>query len=129
MRSGCGFDGTRSGIADARAPRSSRSHRSLRIGAEHLTGNLIARLDAKLKSRNPNNEVTRAWRCYQRVLAVYYAAPERGPELVTTALESFPKCPIPKISRHGRTLKSSWQEILNYFKTKGGSIGPTESVN
>ena len=103
--------------------------RSLQIGVEHLTDKQITRLNAKLEAGDPNHEVTLAWKCYQQIRSVYHAPPERGRELVAKALAAFPSCPIPEITRLGRTLKSWRQEILAYFQTQGASNGPTEAIN
>lgn len=43
-------------------------------------------------------------------------------------LGAFPSCPIPKITRLGRTLRRWRSAILAYFDTAGASNGPTEAV-
>lgn len=44
-------------------------------------------------------------------------------------ISSFPSCPIPEVSRLGRTLKQWKAAILAYFDTHGASKGPTEAIN
>jgi hypothetical protein len=75
--------------------------RTQQIGAEHLTDRQAARLDAKLTPRGPGHEVTLAWQCHQKLQAIYHARPERGRELVTEVIASFPSCPIPEVARLG----------------------------
>ncbi|GAA4026935.1 hypothetical protein GCM10023063_04900 [Arthrobacter methylotrophus] len=102
--------------------------RTLQIGAEHLTDKQSARLDAKLAAGDPDHEVTLAWQCYQKLRNIYHARPERGRELVNEVISSFPSCPIPEVSRLGRTLKQWKAAILAYFDTHGASDGPTEAI-
>jgi hypothetical protein len=47
---------------------------------------------------------------------------------VTEVIFSFPTCPIPEVSRLGRTLKQWKTAILAYFDTFGASNGPTEAI-
>ncbi|WP_444964457.1 ISL3 family transposase [Pseudarthrobacter sulfonivorans] len=103
--------------------------RTLQIGAEHLTDKQSARLDAKLNAGDPDDEVTLAWQCYQKLRNIYHARPERGRELVNEVIGSFPSCPIPEVVRLGRTLKQWKTAILAYFETNGASNGPTEAIN
>jgi transposase len=103
--------------------------RTLQVGAEHLTDKQSARLDAKLTLGDPDHEVTLAWQCYQKLRHIYHASPARGRELVNEVIGSFPACPIPEVSRLGRTLKQWKAAILAYFDTFGASNGPTEAVN
>jgi transposase len=103
--------------------------RTLQIGAEHLTDKQSARLDVKLALGDPNHEVTLAWQCYQKLRHIYHASSARGRELVNEVIGSFPACPIPEISRLGRTLKQWKAAILAYFDTFGASNGPTEAIN
>ena len=103
--------------------------RTLQIGAEHLTDKQAARLDAKLTLGDPDQEVTLAWQCYQKLRNIYHSKPERGRELVAAVIASFPTCPIPEVARLGRTLKQWKTAILAYFDTNGASNGPTEAIN
>jgi transposase len=70
-----------------------------------------------------------AWQCYQKLRHIYHANPARGRELVNEVIASFPSCPIPEVSRLGRTLKQWKTAILAYFDTFGASNGPTEAIN
>jgi transposase len=103
--------------------------RTLQIGAEYLTEKQAARLDAKLTAGGPGHEVTLAWQCYQKLRSIYPARPEKGRELVTAVISSFPSCPIPEVARLGRTLKQWKTATLAYFDTNGASNGPTEAIN
>ncbi|MET4096679.1 transposase [Arthrobacter sp. UYCu712] len=102
--------------------------RTLQIGAEHLTDKQAGRLDAKLTAGDPGHEVTIAWQCYQRLRNIYHARPDRGRELVTEVIASFPTCPIPEVARPGRSLRAWKTAILAYFDTNGASNGPTEAM-
>lgn len=106
-----------------------RVRRTLQIGAEHLTDKQSSRLDAQLTLGDPDHEVTLAWQCYQRLRNINHARPERGRELVTEVISSFPTCPIPEVARLGRTLKQWKAAILAYSDTQGASHGPTEAIN
>ncbi|MFJ5975634.1 ISL3 family transposase [Pseudarthrobacter oxydans] len=101
--------------------------RTLQIGAEHLSDEQTARLDAKLTLGDPDHEVSLAWQCYQKLRNIYHARPEKGRQLVNEVLASFPTCPIPEVARLGRTLEQWKAAILAYFDTFGASNGPTES--
>ncbi|MCB5272580.1 hypothetical protein BJG92_00082 [Arthrobacter sp. SO5] len=60
---------------------------------------------------------------------MYHARPERGRELLTEILASFPSCPIPEVAKLGRSLRAWKQAILAYFDTGGASNSPTEAIN
>ncbi len=103
--------------------------RTLQQGLESLTEKQVARLEKKLEDGDPTHEVAIAWQCYQKLRSVYHARPEKGRELVTEILASFPSCPIPEVARLGRSLRAWKQAILAYFDTGGASNGPTEAIN
>lgn len=103
--------------------------RTLQQGIESLTEKQVARLEKKLEAGDPNSEVTIAWHSYQKLRAVYHARPEKGRELITEILASFPNCPIPEIAKLGRSLRAWKTAILAYFDTGGASNGPTEAIN
>ena len=44
-------------------------------------------------------------------------------------IESLPTCPIPEITRMGRTPRNWKDAFLAYFDTGGASNGPTEAIN
>ena len=129
MKSVAGSSKTRSDTGAARGDPLYGIRRTLQIGAEHLTDKKAARLDAKLALGDPDDEVTLAWQCYQKLRNIYHARPERGRELVKEIIASFPSCPIPEVSRLGRTLKQWKAAITAYFDTVGASNGPTEAIN
>ncbi len=103
--------------------------RTLAQGLESLSEKQVARLEKKLEEGDPTHEVAIAWQCYQKLRSVYHARPEKGRELVTEILASFPSCPIPEVARLGRSLRAWKQAILAYFDTGGASNGPTEAIN
>ncbi|PYI38882.1 hypothetical protein CVS30_07870 [Arthrobacter psychrolactophilus] len=80
--------------------------RSLQIGAEHMSGKQVARLNARLGTRimrSPSlgSAINKSGPSITR--------PRREWEFVGKILASFPSCPIPEIARLGRTLKSRRQ--------------------
>jgi transposase len=104
--------------------------RLLRSGAEHLTDDTRAKLDAALQAGDPNLEVTIAWHCYQRLRGTYHhPEPREGRRQAEKLLDRLPTCPIPEIARLGRTLRSRRAEFLAYFDTDGANNGPTEAIN
>jgi len=107
-----------------------RVRRLLRAGAEQLTDDTRARLDAALQAGDPDLEVTIAWHCYQRLRATYHHPdPEAGRGQAEKLLDQLHTCPIPEIARLGRTLRSWRAEFLAYFDTDGANNGPTEAIN
>ena len=68
--------------------------RTLQQGVESLTEKQVARLERKLESGDPNHEVSIAWQCYQKPRSIYHARPEKGREIATEIIASFPSCPI-----------------------------------
>ena len=107
-----------------------RVRRLLRLGAERLTEDARAKLEAALRAGDPNLEVTIAWHCYQKLRATYHHKdPQEGRRQAEALLEQLPTCPIPEIARLGRTLRSWRVEFLAYFDTGGMSNGPTEAIN
>lgn len=103
--------------------------RTLQQGIESLTEKQVARLEKKLAAGDPNQEVTIAWQCYQRLRTVYHCTPEKGREIIQSILASFPSCPIPEVAKLGRSLRAWKAAILAYFDTNGASNGPTEAIN
>jgi transposase len=104
--------------------------RLLRRGADTLTDEQRARIEAALQAGDPDWEVTIAWHSAQRLRAVYHApTPAEGRALAEQLLESLPTCPIGEVARLGRTLRSWRSELLAYFDTDGASNGPTEAMN
>ena len=59
----------------------------------------------------------------------HQATPVQGQRLATHLIESLPTCPIPEITRLGRTLRK-WKDALDAnFDTGGASNGPTKAIN
>ena len=55
--------------------------------------------------------------------------PAQGRHLAARLIKQVPTCPIPEITRLGRTLRK-WKDALDaYFDTDGTSNGPTEAIN
>ncbi|WP_343320441.1 transposase [Arthrobacter sp. TMP15] len=68
--------------------------RTLQQGIESLSEKQVARLEIKLKAGDPNHEVSIAWQCYQKLRSIYHARLEKGREIATEIIASFPSCPI-----------------------------------
>jgi transposase len=95
-----------------------------------LTDRQQARLAAAIEADDRHVEVFVAWQCAQQLRQVYHAAnPAQGRRLATKIIDSFPSCPIPEISRLGRTLKRWRAAFLAYFDTAGANNGGTEAIN
>ena len=102
----------------------------LRCGQERLTDRQQARLAAAIEADDRHVEVFVAWQCAQQLRQVYHAAnPAQGRRLATKIIDSFPSCPIPEISRLGRTLKRWRAAFLAYFDTAGANNGGAEAIN
>ena len=52
-----------------------------------------------------------------------------GQRLAARLIERLPRCPIPEITRLGRTPRKWKDAFLAYFDTGGASNGPTEAIN
>jgi len=104
--------------------------RLLRRRADRLSPTAIARLNAALSAGDPDYEVTVAWWCAQQV-ALAYATKDlaAGRRQAEQTIDTLLDCPVPEISRLGRTLALWRKEYLAYFDTNRASNGPTEAVN
>jgi hypothetical protein len=92
--------------------------RLLRHGVEHLTPRQVARLDASLVAGDPTWEVTVTWQAYQQLRAIYHAAhPGEGRRRAERVIEPLHSCPIPEVSRLGRTLRAWRTQALAYFQS------------
>ena len=70
------------------------------------------------------------YHCAQKVRDVFHqATPTQGRRLAASLFESLPTCPIPEITRLGRTLHKPKDTFLAYFDTGGTSNRPTEAIN
>ena len=107
-----------------------RIRNALRAGAEKLTERQIDRIDAGLQAGDPTWEVTIAWQAYQRLRSAFASKDLRaGHKIAAQVLESFHTCPVPEITRLGRTLRSWSAQFLAYFTTGRANNGGTEAVN
>jgi transposase len=98
-----------------------RIRNALRAGADKLTHRQVERIEAGLQAGDPHYEVTIAWRCYQRLRSAFTAdSLAEGNKIALAVVESFPSCPIPEISRLGRTLRAWKEQFLAYFTTGRG---------
>ena len=59
----------------------------------------------------------------------HQATPVQGQRLATHLIEHLPTCPIPEITRLGRTPRKWKDAFLAYLDTGGASNGPTEAIN
>jgi len=74
-----------------------RVRRLLRLGAERLTEDTRAKLDAALRAGDPNLEVTIAWHCYQQLRATYHHKdPQEGRRQAQALLEQLPTARSPR---------------------------------
>jgi len=102
----------------------------LRAGAERLTSRQWDRIETYLSAGDPDDEVTIAWQCYQRLRSVYHLPNlAEAKALAENLLASLPSCPIPEIARLGRTLRRWKDQFLAYFTTDRANNGGTEAIN
>jgi transposase len=72
--------------------------------------------------------VIATWRCFQRLRSAFTAESlAENKKIALAAVESFSSCPIPEISRLGRTLRVWKEPFLAYFTTGRASNGGTEA--
>ena len=107
-----------------------RSRRLLRRRADRLTTRQRVRLDAALDAGDPHGQVTAAWLVAQHLMAAY-AAPDRtaGRAAAEHAITLALSCPVPEVTRLGRTLRTWRGEYLARFDQPEVSNGPTECLN
>ena len=88
------------------------------------------RLDAALDAGDPTGQVTAAWLVAQHLMAAY-ATPDRtaGRAAAEHAITLALTCPVPEITRLGRTLRGWRTEYLARFDQPDVSNGPTECLN
>ena len=102
----------------------------LRAGQENLTDRQRARFVAAFTSDERHVEVEVAWSCAQQVRAAYHQdSHAAGRTIAEKILNTFASCPIPEVTRLGRTLRQWRSEFLGYFDTDGASNGGTEAIN
>ena len=107
-----------------------RTRRLLRRRADRLTHRQRHRLDAALDAGDPHGQVTAAWLVAQHLMAAY-AAPDRtaGRDAAEHAITLALTCPVPEVTRLGRTLRTWRGEYLARFDQPDVSNGPTECLN
>jgi transposase len=107
-----------------------RTRRLLRRRADRLTSRQRQRLDAALNAGDPTGQVIAAWLVAQQLMAAY-AAPDRvaGRAAADAAITLALTCPVPEITRLGRTLRGWRTEFLARFDQPQVSNGPTECLN
>lgn len=78
----------------------------LRAGQENLTDRQRARLVTAFTSDQRHVEVEVAWSCAQQVRAAYHQdSHAAGRTIAEKILDTFASCPIPEVTRLGRTLR------------------------
>ena len=100
----------------------------LRASRDRLTKRQQDRLHAAFTVDEAHISVEEAYHCAQQVREVFHqATPAQGRRLATHLIERLPTCPIPKIARLGRTLRT-WKNGLDaYFDTDGANNAPHRS--
>ncbi|TWH30674.1 transposase [Isoptericola variabilis J7] len=102
----------------------------LRAGAENLTDKQRARLARAIEADEAHEEVLVAWQRAQQLRAAYRAPDlQDGKQRAEKVLATFHTCPIPEVSRLGRTLRRWREAFLAYFTTGRSSNGGTEAMN
>ena len=101
-----------------------------RASHDRLTKRQQERLRAAFTAHEAHISVEVAYLLTQQVRDVFHqATPAQGQRLATHLIESLPTCPIPEITRLGRTPRKWKDAFLAYFDTGGASNGPTEAIN
>ena len=102
----------------------------LRCNEEKLTDRQRARLEAAVNADDRHEEVYLVWQCAQQLRSAHAATNlVEGRKIAETVLASFPGCPVPEISRLGRTLRHWKEAFLAYWTTSRSNNGGTEAVN
>lgn len=102
----------------------------LRAGAENLTDKQLDRLATAISVHEAHEEVYVAWRCAQDLRAAYRAKDTTdGRARAEKILEAFHTCPIPEVTRLGRTPRRWQQAFLAHFTTQRANNGGTEATN
>jgi transposase len=102
----------------------------LRAGAEHLTDRQRARLAAAIAADDAHEEVHVAWQVAQRLRSAYVAENLTvGKRIAEQLLDGLATCPVPELTRLGKTLKRWSAPFLAYFTTGRANNGGTEAIN
>ena len=102
----------------------------LRASHDRLTKRQQERLRAAFTAHEAHISVEVAYHCAQQVREVFHQpTPAQGRRLATHLIEHLPTCPIPEITRLGRTPRKWKDAFLAYLDTGGACNGPTEAIN
>lgn len=100
--------------------------RIARRRADRLSDRAWRRLREGLTAGDPDGEVTAAWSIAQDLMTCYHTLDQDAAEQVITAART---CPVPEVTRLGRTLTAWKTEFLAHFDHPDVSNGPTENLN
>lgn len=100
--------------------------RIARRRADRLCERAWQRLRDGLTAGDPDGEVTAAWSIAQDLMTCYATRDRAAAERVITAAC---QCPVPEVTRLGRTLTAWRTEFLAHFDHPDVSNGPTECLN
>jgi transposase len=104
--------------------------RLLRRRHDRLSPHAWRRLEAGLLAGDPDGEVALAWDTAQKVMTLYRLQdPAEQADRGLTLIAALRSCPIPELTRLGRTLHAWREELLAAFTHPGVSNGPTENLN
>ncbi|WP_295910349.1 transposase [uncultured Actinomyces sp.] len=102
----------------------------MRASRDRLTKRQRERLHAAFIADEAHIGVEVAYHCAQQVRDVFHqATPVQAQRLATHLIERLPMCPIPEITRLGRTPRKWKDAFLAYLDTGGASNRPTEAIN
>ena len=105
-KSAAGSNRTSTATAATRTDPLYRIRHVLRAGQENLTDRQRARLVTAFTSDQRHVEVEVAWSCAQQVRAAYHQdSHAAGRTIAEKILDTFASCPIPEVTRLGRTLR------------------------
>jgi len=102
----------------------------LRAGAEKLTEKQRTRLTTAIEADPAHDEVLVAWQRAQQLRSAYHQDDlGAGRRIAEQVVDTFHTCPIPEITRLGRTLRRWRDAFLAYFTTGRSINGGTEAAN
>jgi transposase len=107
-----------------------RTRRLLRRRADRLSPQQRDRLHAALHAGDPHDEVTAAWLIAQQLMTAYaHDDLDAGRAAAQRAITLALSCPVPEVTKLGRTLRAWRTEFLARFDHPTVSNGPTENLN
>ena len=105
-KSAAGSNRTSTATAATRTTRCTGFGTSCALGQEYLTDRQRARLVTAFTSDQRHVEVEVAWSCAQQVRAAFHQdSHAAGRTIAEKILDTFASCPIPEVTRLGRTLR------------------------